>query len=132
MGLITGGYILEHHQVKEWADKRFPGAIKWGDPNHVHWPINNHLNKLYNDPEDVTIYQRCIFVPWEQNDVRVCFPAVWKRGRSVTRNKHEILPENDFARARKKELFEQVYEELPYLKEIPFVTVYDPFYTEGP
>ncbi|KAF8839345.1 hypothetical protein BDN67DRAFT_1070126 [Paxillus ammoniavirescens] len=132
MGLITGGYILEHHQAKEWADKCFPDAIKWGDPNHVHRPINNHLNKLYNNPGDNKIYHRCIVVAWEQNDVRVCFPTAWKWGRSVTRAKHEPLPENDFARARKKMLFEQAYKELPYLEGIPFVTIYDPFYTEHP
>ncbi|KAF8839347.1 hypothetical protein BDN67DRAFT_780297 [Paxillus ammoniavirescens] len=131
MGLITGGYILERHQAKEWADKCFPGEIKWGDQRNVHGPINNHLNKLYK-PKDKKIHPICIFVPWGQDDVRICFPTIWKQGPNITRAKHGTFPESDFARARKKMLFEKLYEELPYLKDIPFMTIYDPWYTERP
>ncbi|KIJ09188.1 hypothetical protein PAXINDRAFT_138920 [Paxillus involutus ATCC 200175] len=132
MGLITGGYILDRHQAKEWADKRFPDAIKWGDPRLVHVPINNYLNSLLNNPGDDRVYQRCIVVPWGQDSVRICFPTVWMRGRKITRAKHDPFPENDFALARKKVLFEEAYEALPHLKDLLFVTIYDPLYDESP
>ncbi|KIJ59942.1 hypothetical protein HYDPIDRAFT_43649 [Hydnomerulius pinastri MD-312] len=132
MGLVIGGYILELSRAKEWADKRWPGAIKWrSEECTVHSDIKRHLNSLYHPKEDGSVsddYHRCLVIPWQQ-DAWLFFPTAWRRDPSFTRQKHKVFRENDYARSLKADWFEPLYEELPHLKDIRFATSYDPFRT---
>ncbi|KIJ09189.1 hypothetical protein PAXINDRAFT_102316 [Paxillus involutus ATCC 200175] len=134
MGLVIGGYILEVNQAKEWADKRFPNKIQWGVNNLVARDINIYLNDVYNPKKDTMMCDMCIVVLWERDGRRVCFPTVSYRRRSCTRRNHPTFQENENAISLKKEYFEDsedfAAEELTFLKEIPFVTIYDPFRSE--
>ncbi|KIJ06458.1 hypothetical protein PAXINDRAFT_103361 [Paxillus involutus ATCC 200175] len=125
--LVIGGYILDLDQAKEWADKRFPDQnFQWRSRGTVDVPINRCLNDLFNNEGDQRKHDRCIVVPWKDS-VRVCFPTVsiW----NPPKGQHISFQENDTARSLKKVLFEKV-SNLTYLEEIPFVTIYDPYYTK--
>jgi len=125
MGLIAGGYILEFARAKEWADKRYPGAIKWRSEGptgcSIHIDINDHLNLLYG-----TDAYRCIIISL-QGEAWLFFLTIWRRSPHFTRQTRKYFRENDYARSLKADWFEPLCEELPHLKDIRFVTVYDPF-----
>ncbi|KAF8839335.1 hypothetical protein BDN67DRAFT_970182 [Paxillus ammoniavirescens] len=129
MGLLVGGYILEVSQAREWANKRFPD-IKWSSsPYVIHADIRNHLKLHYKDPVEI---ERCSIIYWKEategdKDTGIFFPVAWKFDSRATREKkHGRFRECEKALAIKKELFEPVEEDLPYLKDIRFVTVCDP------
>ncbi|KAF8839329.1 hypothetical protein BDN67DRAFT_1012379 [Paxillus ammoniavirescens] len=124
---LAGDYVLELSQAREWANRRFPD-IKWHSNEHLlHGDIRRRLNMHYKDDFDL---DRCLIISWEEGtecDAGVFFPVLWHYDRKATREKHKHFRECKSTLAVKKELFEPVEEDLPCIKDIRFVTIYDPY-----
>ncbi|KAF8839333.1 hypothetical protein BDN67DRAFT_970177 [Paxillus ammoniavirescens] len=127
MSLLAGDYVLELSQAREWANRRFPD-IEWHiNKQLLHRDIRCRLNMHYKGDFDL---DRCLIIWWEEGkecNAGIFFPVVWKYDRKATREKHRHFQESEQALAVKKELFEPVEEDLSYIKDIRFVTIYEPY-----
>ncbi|KAH7920257.1 hypothetical protein BV22DRAFT_1074248 [Leucogyrophana mollusca] len=119
---VTGGYIMETSQAKAWAQRKYP-EIPFPDD----WFIPNEINRYFRRHK---MYPACISVCW-RGENKAFFMTHGKTDHSATKTHHRHFREDPKARTIRKLLFEDLEDELEFLKDIQFVTVSDP-YDVGP
>ncbi|KIJ07888.1 hypothetical protein PAXINDRAFT_173212, partial [Paxillus involutus ATCC 200175] len=119
--------------AREWADAFFPD-MKWSTSEYLtHADIRGRLKVFY---EDYTELERCLVIWWRESREGdgvpgIFFPTGWAEDFKfdTTRKKSLRFKENETALKVKKALFEPLMGKLSYLKDIHFVTIYDPYNT---
>ncbi|KIJ09718.1 hypothetical protein PAXINDRAFT_17215 [Paxillus involutus ATCC 200175] len=132
---LSGGYVLELSQAREWAEKFFSNnPLAWVDVRDIDLEMNiqSHLNAFYRDNDKCV---RCLCIWWEESqegdeDTGIFFPVAWAECEYGTRDNHHHFDEGSEALAVKKQLFEAVGEQLSYsVESIRFVTIFEPYET---
>ncbi|KAF9237717.1 hypothetical protein BU15DRAFT_62921 [Melanogaster broomeanus] len=114
---LTGGYILDPADAKTWAQRRFPEIEfdhDWFIPNCINRHFRAHQPDIW-----------CISVEYEGRVM--AYFVTCGIDHATIRHRPQRFREDRFGAAWKEKLFGGLEEELSFLKDVRFVTIFDPF-----